>query len=251
MQGLAYINQSYNMKKIFFLAVCGLLAVALPAQQTIIHDPNVELRDVKGFHAIEVSNGIDLYLSHGEQEQVAVTAKDIKWRDRIRTEVVDGVLKIFIKKEDGFRWRVSPKMKVYISFLTLDRLNASGASDVFVDGEIAGRNLSIGLSGASDFKGAVRVDQLDLDQSGASDAVIRGTVAGVTTIHISGASDIKGYELSTDSCVAHASGASDIKITVHKEIDTQASGASGVHYKGSPMVEKIHSSGASSVKKVE
>jgi Putative auto-transporter adhesin, head GIN domain len=238
------------MKKLFYLTVCVFLAGNLWAQQTTIHDSNVELRDVKDFHAIEVSNGIDLYLSHGEQERVAVTARDIKWRDRIRTEVVDGVLKIFIKKEDGFRWRSSPKMKVYISFLKLDRLNASGASDVFVDGEIAGGDLLIGLSGASDFKGSVRVDQLVLDQSGASDAVIRGTVVGLTTIHTSGASDIKGYELSTDSCVAHASGASDIQITVHKEIDTQASGASSVHYKGDPPVEKIHSSGASSVKKV-
>jgi hypothetical protein len=238
------------MKKLSFLAVGILLATYLPAQQNIIHDPNVELRDVKGFHAIEVSNAIDLYLSHGEQEQVAVTAKDPAWRDRIRTEVVDGVLKISVKKEDRFRWRNSPKMKVYISFLNLDRLNASGASDIFVDGEIAGTNLSIGLSGASDFKGSVRVDQLELEQSGASDAVIRGTVAGVTTIHTSGASNIKGYELSTDSCVAHASGASDIKITVHKEIDTQASGASSVHYKGNPAVERIHSTGASSVKKV-
>ena len=151
----------------------------------------MELRDVKGFHAIEVSNGIDLYLSHGEQEQVAVTAKDPLWRDRIRTEVVDGVLKIYVKKEERFRWRNSLKMKVYISFLNLDRLNASGASDIFVDGKIAGTNLSIGLSGASDFKGAVRVDRLELDQSGASDAVIRGIVTGVTNIHTSGASDIK------------------------------------------------------------
>jgi hypothetical protein len=238
------------MKKLFFLAICALLTGNLRAQQTTIHDPNVELRDVKGFHAIEVSNGIDLYLSHGEQEQVAVTAKDNNWRDRIHTEVVDGVLKIFIKREDGFHWRPNPKMKVYISFLKLDRLNASGASDIFVDGEIAGEDLLIGLSGASDFKGSVRVDQLVLDQSGASDAVIRGTVVGLTTIHTSGASDIKGYELSTDSCVAHASGASDIQITVHKEIDTQASGASSVHYKGNPSVEKIHSSGASNVKKV-
>ncbi len=238
------------MKKLFFLAVVVLLAIQLPAQQNIIHDPNVELRDVKGFHAIEVSNGIDLYLSRGEKEQVAVTAKNPGWRDRIRTEVVDGVLKIYVKKEDRFQWRNSQKMKVYISFLNLDRLNASGASDIFVDGEIAGANLSIGLSGASDFRGSVRVDQLELDQSGASDAAIRGTVAGVTTIHTSGASNIKGYELSTDSCVAHASGASDIKITVHKEIDTQASGASSVHYRGNPTVEKIHSTGASSVKKV-
>jgi hypothetical protein len=239
------------MRKLFLLSVCVLLAGNSWSQQTVIHDPNVEVRDVKGFHAIDVSNGIDLYLSHGDQEKVAVTAKEIKWRDRIRTEVVDGVLKISLRKEDGdrFHWRDNPKMKVYISFMTLDKLTASGASDVFVDGEIAGGSLTIGLSGASDFKGAVRVDELFLDQTGASDVVIRGTVGHLTSIKTSGASNIKGYELSTESCSVHASGASDIHITVSKEINANLSGASSIHYKGSPSVESFHSSGASRVKR--
>lgn len=239
------------MKKIFILGIWALLAVNLRAQQNIIHDPNVQLRDIKGFHEIEVSNGIDLYLTQGDEEKVAVTAREIKWRDRIRTEVVDGVLKIFLGKEDGeFPWRHGAKMKAYISFKTLEKLRASGASNVYVDGVIKGSNLTIGLSGASDFKGTVHVDELFLDQSGASDVVIRGNVSGLTSIHTSGASDIKGFELSTDRCVVHASGASDIRITVNKEMDANVSGASSVHYKGSPTVEKIHSSGASRVKRI-
>jgi hypothetical protein len=217
------------------------------AQKTVIQDPNAVLRTVKGYHGIEVSSAINLYLSQGDQETVAVSARDIKWRDRIRTEVVDGILKIWL---DGKGWNLgNNKLKAYVSFTTLDKLKASGASDVYVDGVIAGDKLSISLSGASDFKGAIRVGELSLDQSGASDAHITGIVAGLATIESSGASDVKGYDLVTQNCNAHATGASDIHITVNKELNANASGASSIYYKGPGVIRDLHSGGASSVSK--
>jgi hypothetical protein len=69
------------------------------------------------------------------------------------------------------------------------------------------------------------------------------------TIDASGASDFRGFELSTDYCDAKASGASDINITVNKELSAHASGASDVQYKGGGVIKEIKSSGASSVSK--
>ena len=114
------------MKKIVvFLAGC-LLVMNAWAQQTVIQDPNAVLRAVKGYHGIEVSSAINLYLSQGDQETVAVSARDLKWRDRIRTEVVDGILKIWL---DGKGWSMgNNKLKAYVSFRTLDKLIASGAN---------------------------------------------------------------------------------------------------------------------------
>ena len=236
------------MRKILFILWWGLLGLSSRAQQTIVHDANAELRPVKGYHGVEVSNAIDLYLSQGDEETVAVSAKDIKWRDRIVTEVVDGILRIRL---EGKGWTVGNiKLKAYVSFTTLDQIKASGASDVYVDGVIAGNKLSVELSGASDFKGAVKVGSLLLDQSGASDAHITGVVSGKTTIRSSGASDVKGYDLVTDDCDVHASGASDIRITVNKELSADLSGASSVYYRGGGIIRESHSSGASNVKKV-
>jgi hypothetical protein len=238
------------MKGVFFFAICGLLVMNASAQQTIIHDPNAELRQVKGFHAIEVSNAINLYLSQGDQETVVVSAINAKWRDHIRTEVKDGVLKVWLDVRSGWGWEGNnKKLKAYISFTMLDRLSASGASNVYVDGVISGNSLELGLSGASNFKGAVHLNALSLDQSGASDALITGSVANLTTIHASGASDLKGYDLSTETCDAHVSGASDIHITVDKELSAHATGASSVHYRGNAVIKELHSSGASSVSK--
>ena len=236
------------MRKMLFILWWGLLGLSSRAQQTIVHDANAELRPVKGYHGVEVSNAIDLYLSQGDVETVAVSAKDIKWRDRIVTEVVNGILRIRL---EGNGWAVgNNKLKAYVSFTTLDQIKASGASDVYVDGVITGNQLSLELSGASDFKGAVKVGSLLVDQSGASDAHITGVVSGKTTIRSSGASDVKGYDLVTDDCDVHASGASDIKITINKELSADLSGASSVYYRGEGVIRESHSSGASNVKKV-
>ena len=236
------------MRQTLLILIVGLLAFTAQAQKTVIHDANAEQRAVKGYHGIEVSNAINLYLSQGDEETVVVSAPDIKWRDRIRTEVVDGILKISL---DNQHWSIgNTKLKAYVSFTTLDRLVASGASDIFVDGVITGEGLDITLSGASDFKGAVNVKDLKMDQSGASDAHITGVVSDMAVFKSAGASDVKGYDLVTQSCTVHASGASDIRITVNKDlIIADASGASSVYYKGDGTIRESHSSGASTVKK--
>lgn len=230
---------------LLLVGIVGMLAAH--AQKTIIKDPNAEVRTVSNFHGIEVSSAINLYLSQGDQETVVISANDPKWREYIRTEVVDGILKIWV---DNRKWsRGNVKIKAYVSFTTLDKLGATGASDVFVDGVITGENLFIDLNGASDFKGAVNVKNLRLEQSGASDARITGVVSGLADIHSSGASDVKGYDLTIQNCSVHASGASDIRITVHNELTADVSGASTVFYKGEAVLHDVRTSGSSAVKR--
>jgi uncharacterized protein YcfL len=236
------------MKKSVFLSICILSLLHCSAQKTIIKDANAEARTVGSFHAIEVSNAIDLYINQADQEAVAVSASEDKYRERIRTEVQNGVLKIWYD-HTGISWQTgNRKMKAYVSFKSLDRLSASGSSDIYVDGTISGEELAIHLSGSSDFKGSVHVNELEMHQSGSSDASINGQAKDLK-IDVSGASDIKGYDLVVDNCSAHASGSSDIHITVNKELSAQASGSSDIYYKGSGVIRDLHSSGSSSVSK--
>lgn len=234
------------MKK-FFLSVAVLLFATLAfAQKTMITDANAQQRTLSGsFNAIKISGGIDLYLSQYETESIAVSASEDQYRDKIKTVIENGTLRIYY---DGDKmWNTGgKKLKAYVSFKNLENLMASGASDVVVTGAIAVPVLRIDCSGASDFKGAVKVDKLTIELSGASDAKISGSASEVS-IKSSGASDVKGYDLITESCTAKASGASDINITVNKELNVHASGASDVFYKGTGVIRDIHSSGASTV----
>jgi hypothetical protein len=232
------------MKKAIFLLFAVLVCGGLFAQKVFIHDPNAELRTVPAFRSINVSDAINLYISQGDEEGIVVSAADGRSRESIQTSVENGVLKIRCGKYASR----NRDPKVYVSFKTLEKLVASGASDIFVQGLIKGEQLNIVLSGASDFTGKVELNNLHIEQSGASDAIISGTTANLK-VRSSGASDLKGFALFAENCDAHASGASDIKITVTKELNASASGASSVHYKGPAVIRSVSNSGASRILK--
>lgn len=233
--------------KRWIILMAVFFPLALMAQKVIINDPNVQPREIGGFHSIRVSNAIDLFISQDETESLAVSALKEEYRDRIRTVVEDGVLKITFDNK-GFNFHGNMKLRAYIAFKELTKLTASGASDVIVTGTIKGAQLSIEMSGASDFKGTVDVGTLNIRLSGASDASLSGTASSVS-INTNGASDLKAYDLKTDYCDIETSGASDVQITVNKEISARASGASDVNYRGEAVIKNQQSSGASSVRK--
>src|SRR5450432_2990655 len=120
------------MKKYLISIVALLLFVGAKAQKTIIHDANAEVRQLTGsFNKIIISGGIDLYLTQYENESVAVSASSDQYKQNIKTVVENNTLKIYY---DGAKAWTSgkKKMKAYVSFKTLEKLNASGACDVNV-----------------------------------------------------------------------------------------------------------------------
>ena len=237
------------MKKILLLVVFAGMFTGVMAQKTI-NDVNAEVRNVSGFHSIKVSSGIDLYLSQSSSEAVAVSAVEPKYRERIRTVVENGELKIWFDNDNNWKtWNTgNKKLKAYVSINTITKLTASGASDVIIDGQLSANELKINLSGASDVRGILNVKTLVMDQSGASDATLAGEVTNLN-IEVSGASNFRGFDLKTQNCSAKASGASDIRINVSGELNARASGASKIQYRGEGVIKELHTGGASSVNK--
>ena len=218
------------------------------AQKTVVNDANAKKRNIPGFSGINVSGGIDIYLTQGNEDGIAVSASEPRYRDRIKTEVKDGILKIWYDSE-GISWGTgSKKLRAYISFKNINRLHASGSSDVYISGTLKATDLSIGLAGSSDLKGTVDIENLKANMSGASDITISGKV-GFLNIDASGSSDFKDYDLVVQNCDAHVSGSSDVQITIEKELNATASGSSDIRYRGNAVIRKVNTSGSSSVKK--
>lgn len=225
------------------------ISLAATAQKTI-NDPNAEKRNVSGFHGVEISGGIDLYLSQGE-EAVAISATEPKFRDKIKAEVKDGILKIWYETNSNIHMDFgNKKLKAYVSFKNLDMLEASGGSDIVGEGSIEVPKLSMTVSGGSDFEGKVNIHDLKVNASGGSDVNISGMATSVY-IDASGGSDFKGYELITDNTTVDASGGSDVYVTVNKELNADSSGGSDVYYKGNGLIRNIKSGGSSNIKKVK
>jgi hypothetical protein len=239
------IMKNFALLTVSMLA--GMLAIA--QNPKVINDANAQKRTVSDFHGIAIHSGIDLYLSQGGDEAVAVSANDPEVRDRIVTEVRDGILNIYL--DDKFHWNWgwgNRKLKAYVSCKLLDELRASGGSDVYIDQTIKSQKLELHLSGGSDLRGKLEIGDLTVGQSGGADAFISGSAAQLY-VHVSGGSDFHGYELAVDDCHAQASGGSDVYVTVNNELDATASGGSDIHYRGSGSVRESHIGGGGSVSK--
>lgn len=247
MTSLAVSPQMSSMFK--HLVTCILLLISLVGlgQAKVIHDPNVAKRPVEPFHAIIVSDGIDLYLSQGGQEVLAVSANEISLRDKIKTVVENGELKIYL--EQGWNWKFK-KLTAYVSVKDITKLKASGGSDIVVKDSLKCDKLNVTLSGGSDFKGQVTANFLTFEQSGGSDVNIRGNVVNLK-LEASGGSDFRGYELIAENAIIKTSGGSDATVTVTKEVAAIASGGSDLKFKGNPVVKYKSASGGGSVSRTE
>jgi hypothetical protein len=238
------------MKKISIVLALLVVASVTYAQKFVISDANAEVRNVSAFSGIKISSAIDLILSQGDDIAVAISATDHQVRDRIKTEVKDGVLNIWFEGKGWNDWKGNKHMKAYVSVKTLNMLKANGACDIELMGKVNADKLSIDLGGASDLKGELVCRELDMDVSGASDIKLTGTVGSIS-VRLNGASSIKGWGLVTDFCEIDANGASSINVTVNKEMKVKASGASDINYKGEGVIKEMKSSGASSINRKE
>lgn len=221
------------------------------AQKTVVEDKNAEVRNVSGFHGVYISSGIDLYITQGSNEGVAVSATERKYRDNIKTVVENGILKIYYDAGMGvhINWGWGDKkMKAYVTVKNIDDLHGSGGSDVYTEGTLQTDKLNLHLSGGSDFHGRLNAGSFTTKISGGSDIDVAGK-AGSISVEASGGSDFKGYELIADNCDVQASGGSDVYITVNKELNVHASGGSDVTYKGTGVIKNYSTSGSSDVRK--
>lgn len=274
------------MQKIFLSLLITIAAFSLQAQN-VVHDANAQVRKVGNFNKIRISSAINLYLSQGGTQGVAVSSEDQKVTGRIITEVSNGTLKIYVENGVWNSWNWGNKhLKAYVTFTTLEMLDASGACNIELtdpinvsdfklelsgasnmNGAIKGSDISFELtgasnaklsinassftvsqSGASNYKGDLNTPKANFDISGASVTDIDGTATNLI-IDASGASNFKGNDLNAENCKIEATGASSANINVSKQIDATASGGSSIHYGGGATLSNVDVSGGSTVKK--
>jgi len=240
------------MKKIIISAIIILASIWSFSQGTknIVFDQNAEVRNVGSFNGIEVANAITLYLSQGSESAVAISADGKGTKEKIKTEVKNGVLKIYLESSIWNKWSWGDKkIKVYVTVTKINKLSAVGASSVKVTDKLSSDNLKVIASGASNIKGELKIESLILNLSGASTMTLNGYANNIE-IEATGASNLKAIDLVTNNCSAEATGASNIRLNVQKEFSkVHASGASSIHYKGDPVMKDFESGGASSIKK--
>lgn len=178
--------------------------------------------------------------------------------DRNRLELVSGPIlshrdwldsdgsHIRIAEHD--RWFTEQPSYIRIYLNNLEHLEAGPVSRVRFS-NWTGNRLEIESDGAGSVEGNLIVKELIVDVEGTARVNLSGS-ADYLKVDASGASSFTGLDLKADRVSATANGASNISVWVEKELDGDASGASGISAKGNPVHSHVETSGASTFRKI-
>ena len=237
--------------KQFVLYLFTLYSISAFAQDiNAISDPKAVKRNLAGsFAAISVSDGIDLFLTQGSEESVAVSASDEKYLDQFKTVLENGLLKIYYDSK-GINLGINgkKKLKAYVSFKALEKLTASSGSDVFVKDKVEVNNLAMKFNSGTHFEGKLNAKEITVEQNSGSGISISGRSDKIKVECHSG-SIFKGYGLAVDYCDAKTSSGAGVRITVNKELVAKASSGSAIRYKGDGLIRDINTNSGGTVKK--
>lgn len=183
------------------------------------------------YDEIEVSRGLDVYLTQGDSESISVQA-DENLHDIIKTQIEGNVLKIYVDENISF----SEAQKIMVSFKTVSRISASSGSEVYSKNTINLESIRLVTDSGSDMTLNINAHSIDCSSSSGSDLRLSGTATNLIAEASSG-SDIKAGDLKVETSRVKASSGADITVNTTKELHASTSSGGDIKYRGNP--EKI------------
>jgi hypothetical protein len=225
-------------KSIVGMVLFWITSFPLLAQQT-------ETRSLNSFRGIKVSQAIDAYLKKGDKESARVEVTGGSTSDVIT--VVEGS-SLRIKMKDGGHFWNKVNVKVFVTYVNLDKISASSASSVFSEGAIKTDHIDINVSSAANVEVSLDANSTMVDTSSAGEVVLEGKSLKLE-VEASSAGDVDAYRLESETVVASVSSGGEAKISVSKDLDAHANSGGDIRYRGNPSRTNTHSSSGGSVKK--
>jgi len=240
------------MRQIFILTIASLFLLSSCREifaKRIRGNGNIttQNRTAGQFNSIDVSGNINVYARQDSSSSIRVEA-DENLQQYIETIDEGDVLRI--KTEEGFNIRSSRPIKVYVSSAMYKKFEASGACDIFSEGKITSSyDIDFDLSGACNINMDVNAPKISTHMSGAGTIKLKGETKDFK-VNGSGSTDIKCSDLLAENVDLDISGAGDAEVYASAKLTGNISGAASVRYKGAAQTD-IHTSGATSVKKID
>lgn len=205
-----------------------------------------ETRPVGSFSGIKTGEAIDVYLKKGDKESVKVEVSGDNLGNVI-TEVVGSYLKIHMRENSSF-FRKNDNVKVYVTYVKINKIYASSAANVFAEGVLQAEDLELQASSAADIELKIEARDVRVHASSAADIILEGTAKSINA-DASSSGEIDAYALQVESADAQASSAGSIKLSVSQALEAGASSGGSIRYRGNPSRTNTHSSSGGSVKK--
>lgn len=182
----------------------------------------------ESFTAIRGSAGLDVFLEQGDEAKIVVEA-DENLLDIIETEIVEGKLKIGTKENIGR----SKAKKVYVTYTSLNTIEASSGADVIANSVVKSENLTLDCSSGSDLEVDVFAKYVIAETSSGADLKVSGKATNLDASASSG-SDLNAKDLLVINCTADVSSGADITVNVKEKLISETSSGGDVRYYGNP-----------------
>jgi len=239
------------MKKTLLLLSLFVGLITTSFAQRTINDANAEKRTVDSFHGIEVATGIELTLTKGDNEEVAVSASEIEFRDKIVTEVRSGILRIHYETKTGAinKKNESKHLKAYVSYKSLDLLYVTTGAEANIDGVLEATTFELKANTGGLVKAEMNIVTLTVDQNTGSKVTLSGKVDVLDAKGDTG-SKFLGEDLTTNTCLIKMSTGAGIYISVEKELNVKADTGGYIKYKGNAGIREIRTNTGGYVSKI-
>jgi hypothetical protein len=231
------------MKTLITFISALALTITANAQKT-------ETRTVEPFQELQVSGSFDVEIEQGASESVRIETASIEPKE-ILTEVKDGVLEVYTKK-DNYR---NIRTTVYITYKSLKTIERSGSGNLTCNSDVENDELTIKSSGSGNFtaKKSFISKELDFHVSGSGNAEVHkiethsvdlalagsGNVKvenGSThnaEISLSGSGNIEAFGFKTKKSEIKISGSGNVEISIDDALTGKIAGSGNISYRGS------------------
>ncbi len=191
-----------------------------------------QLLDVSEFTGVSTESSIDVIISQGEFQSVAVTGYE-NLIDKLDLSVKNGVLKVDVKNGNYSNLN----LELIIEIPTLSKLKTNGSGNITV-GQFNSSNLEMNIEGSGNI---VATSGLNIDNKLTSKIDGSGyiDVAGIVTseeIKIDGSGDYNGFNLESNECNVFINGSGDAEVLVTDRLDIKVNGSGNTYYRGTPNI---------------
>jgi hypothetical protein len=205
------------MRRLLLLPLLSLAALAAHAGE--------ETRTLPAFTTISNSGPISIVVDVGKAQSVVVSGND-EFLAQLKTEVVDGELRVSMKNHRVSGSLGDPKITITMPALTRFAMAGAGAATLT---HLSGDSLSVEYSGAGSLKADGKVKNLKLEIAGVGSIDTRRLLAEKVSVDVGGVGNVQVYASDT--------------------LDADVGGVGSLTYYGNPRSVHKNAGGIGSISK--
>lgn len=195
------------------------------------------------FNQIEVSRGLDVYLTQSDTPLIKVQA-DENLHDMIITEIDNGVLKIYADENIGS----AESKKIMVNVKDLNLISSTSGSDVYSTNTLKADTIKLITTSGADIEVDIDAESTTLASTSGSDLKVTGKTNTLSASATSG-SDIKARQLISQSCTASVTSGADIEIYAAEKLTANATSGGDIDYYGNPKNVSSNDGTSGSIRK--